>query len=167
MKKKTIILGIVLVLCVTLLREAGVLTLNWYNSSSVTYSQPPRWDHVKEAGDIGVVTIYRGSPEDHEKGNAEEIERFTVSTDGHPLEIFIADDTYVSDTTLWLPLVKRGEQKLYIHSDARFKGRTYGMGIQNWIQETKVNGICSHRHLKDQLYSQAFEAFKKELADES
>jgi len=167
MKKKAIVPGIILVLGITLLREVGVFNLHWYNSSSVTYSQPPRWDHLKEAGEIGVVTIYRGSPEDHEKGDTEEIKSFTISKYGHPLQIFILDDSYVSDLTLWLPLLKRGEQKLYIHSDARFKGRTYGMGIQNWIQETKVNGICSHRHLKNQLYSQAFEAFQKELADKS
>ena len=167
MKKKTIILGIGLVLSIIVFREAGVLTFNWYNSNSVTYSQPPRWDHVKEAGEIGVVTIYRGSRDAHEKGNAEEMESFTVSEDGYPLEIFILDDCYVSDLTLWIPLFKRGEQKLYIHSDAIFQDRLYGMGIQNWIQKTKVNGICSHRHLRNQLYSQAVEAFKKELTDNS
>ena len=167
MKKKAIVLGSILILSILLLRESGVLTLNWYKSNSVTYSQPPNWDHLKDDGEIGVVTIYRGSPEDHLKGDTERMEAFTVSEVGHPLDIFIIDDTYVADSTLWIPLIKRGEQKLYIHSDAKFKGRTYGMGIQNWIRETKVNGICSHQHLKNQLYRQAFNTFKKELNDRS
>jgi len=82
---------------------------------------------------------------------------------GLPLEVYVIDHTYASDWTTWLPFYKFGKHKLYIHVEGIYDRRSYGLGIQNWISEIKVKGICSHRRLRENLYDRAFSTYEKAL----